>query len=103
MTRDEHMWLKLMEECAEVQQRVSKLIQFGINEVEPGQSADNLSRLRLEIFDLLAVLQIIEDMNLMPFVSEGIRREELEAHTKAKRAKIQKFLDYSIQLGMVTR
>lgn len=42
----------LIEECAEVQQRATKMLRFGVREVQPGQPDDNRRRLGLEIGDL---------------------------------------------------
>ena len=43
----------LQEECNEVGQRASKLSRFGYDEIQPGQSLNNLERLEDEIDDLL--------------------------------------------------
>ena len=97
MNRKEHLFLKLMEECAEVQQRVSKLLQFGPDEVQNGQIQTNMERLRFEINDVIAVIRLLEDTgNLIcngPFV--------LGNHEVAKRAKTEKYLKLSESLGLV--
>lgn len=46
----------LIEECAEVIQRATKLLRFGVEEVQPGQPLDNADRLSLEIGDALEVI-----------------------------------------------
>jgi hypothetical protein len=52
MTRDEHLMTIAMEECAEVAQRVSKAVRFGMEEIQPGQPLNvfvrntSLSRMR---------------------------------------------------------
>jgi hypothetical protein len=48
----------LMEECAEVQQRASKALRFGLDEIQPDQPHDNVHRLSLEVGDLVAVLDL---------------------------------------------
>ena len=45
----------LAEECAEVIQRVTKALRFGVDEVQPGQPHTNAQRLAHEIGDVLAV------------------------------------------------
>jgi hypothetical protein len=45
----------LIEECAEVAQRATKMLRFGVHEVQPGQPDDNAKRLSLEVGDLEAV------------------------------------------------
>lgn len=96
MTRHEHLYLKLMEEAAEVQQRVSKLLQFGSTEVEPGQTQPNDMRLRAEINDFLAIVEMIEDAGFLTMFPGG-----LELHIAEKREKVEKYLHYSMELGRV--
>lgn len=55
----------LMEECAEVQQRASKLIRFGRDEVQPGQALTNKTRLSHELGDLTAVVRMAEEVGLV--------------------------------------
>ena len=54
----------LIEECAEVQQRATKALRFGMGEIQPGQPDTNSARLAGEIGDLSAVLDMAvrEDM-----------------------------------------
>jgi hypothetical protein len=54
----------LMEECAEVTQRASKMIRFGITEVQPGQKLNNRERLSLEVGNLLEMFERIFDFAL---------------------------------------
>lgn len=46
----------LIEECAEVQQRATKMLRFGVEEVQPGQPDTNRLRLSDETGDLYALL-----------------------------------------------
>jgi uncharacterized protein YaaN involved in tellurite resistance len=96
MAKHEHLYLKLMEECAEVQQRASKLLQFGSEEAEPGQCLTNAMRLRQEINDLLTIIDMIEQAGF-----PMNRGEDLELHMAEKREKIAKYLQYSQKLGRV--
>ena len=52
----------LIEECAEVAQRATKMLRFGIDEIQPNQPHDNTQRLSVEVGDLLAVVD--ECMNV---------------------------------------
>lgn len=96
MTRKEHLFLKLVEECAEVQQRVSKLLQFGEHEIQTGQAADNISRLHAEVKDLVAVLILLEEYGL-PSIALATAPENVAA----KRERIEKYLQLSMQRGLV--
>jgi hypothetical protein len=54
----------LIEEAAEVQQRATKMLRFGRDEVQPGQSLTNAQRLSDEIGDLYALIEMAEDIGL---------------------------------------
>ena len=97
MNINEHLFIKLMEECAEVQQRVSKLLQFGPDEREPEQERTNVWRLRSELNDLIAIVVMLQDRGLIP-KTPG---HDMAMHVTAKRQKIAKYLAYSQELGMV--
>lgn len=67
MTREEHILTHGMEECAEVVQRISKAMRFGMQQVQranwdkpeqnPGQ-LDNAERIWREYVDLIAVMEM---------------------------------------------
>lgn len=100
MTRTEHLLTILAEECAEVAQRASKALRFGLAEVEPGQELTNAQRIMGEMNDLIAVYMLIAGPVVSPtsplFVgSEG---EWWKAHA-AKQAKVERFLAYSAECG----
>jgi hypothetical protein len=99
MTRTQLLYLKLAEECAEVTQRVSKIIQFGPNDKEPGCTLDNLTRLHDEVSDLIAVIAILREERLLP--EHGDAQEA--AHIELKRQKINRYLTYSQELGQVSK
>lgn len=58
--------LKLMEECSEVAQQASKQMQFGHNATN---LYNNARMLRLEVNDLLAVLDVLMDLGELPEIS----------------------------------
>jgi NTP pyrophosphatase (non-canonical NTP hydrolase) len=91
MTRTEHLLCILAEECAEVAQRASKAMRFGMAEVEPGQPHTNAERVCHEMADLVAVFQMLTNGRLLtdsPLVA-------------AKREKVERFLRYSAECGTV--
>lgn len=90
----QHYLLKLSEECSEVAQIALKTIQFGPTEVMPSQPLNNFQRCHLELDDLNAM---IEELNQMFGFGYIPNRERIEA----KKLKVRKYLDYSIELGMV--
>ncbi len=98
MNGTEYLIVKLMEEAAEVQQRASKLLQFGPAEIQAGHDKSNVERLRYEVNDLLAVITLLEMVKTLPRVSA----DELRNHIVAKSDKMLQFLAYSKALGCVS-
>jgi hypothetical protein len=99
MHQDEYLYSKLIEECAEVQQRVCKLLLFGPDErqetaptnlrgasVPPGTNAERLAG---EVCDLQIIIHLL---GFKPPTSEEV---------VAKRLKLEKYLNYAISLGRV--
>jgi len=93
MNRAEHLLACLAEECAEVAQRVSKALRFGLREVEPGQASDNADRIADELADLIAVGEIL--------VQEGIIPDPI-VETLEKLAKIERFMAISREQGVLS-
>ena len=60
MNKNEYLLTCLAEECAEVAQRVSKALRFGVTEVQQGQPLNNAERIMGEINDLIAVVEILQ-------------------------------------------
>lgn len=56
MTRQQHLLIRAMEECAEVTQSLSKALIFGLEDSRNGQ--DNRARILEEFTDLVAVLDL---------------------------------------------
>ena len=86
MNNKEHEVMNILsEECAEVIQAISKCHRFGINNYKPSKPKTNREHLEEELGDLLAMIDILQEMNV---VSWG----NLEV---AKRAKIEKLKKWS--------
>ncbi len=85
MKLHEHLLTLLTEECAEVQQRATKAMRFGLLEVQEGQKLDNAERIIDEFHDLIAVVILMERESIIPHAFPSA--EELEV-------KIKKKLDY---------
>lgn len=98
MTENEYYFLQLGEECAEVQHRISKLLRFGPDEIQDGNTIEtNSERLRYEIYDMLSVLEILEEKSLIQHLNQADR----QLHSDRKREKIERYLQYSKDLGIV--
>lgn len=94
MNRTEHLLSILAEECAEVAQRASKALRFGLTEVQPGQPFSNATRIEIEFYDLVAVYQMLLDNK--SFAVTGLNGDEC---IRSKKEKVEKFLKYSEECG----
>jgi hypothetical protein len=75
----------LIEECAEVTQRATKLLRFGVDEVQPGQPLSNMQRLCMEIGDLQVMIEFA--------IAAGIAdAREIEIGKEAKRHQLVRYL-----------
>lgn len=82
--------LILQEECAEVTQAVSKCFRFGPDQMKPGKERTNLNMLEEEIGDLLAMVELLTDLNI------GVTPEGLEQAKKNKFEKLKIWSDLNI-------
>lgn len=96
MTRKDHLLVILGEECAEVAQRASKALRFGIREVQKGSApsgaafAPNDERLLGELDDLLTAAKMLVDAGVLP---------RMPAPTEAKEAQVEKYFARSTEMG----
>lgn len=98
MNRTEHLLTCLAEECAEVAQRVSKALRFGLDEVQPGQAQSNAERISDEIVDVISVASILAAEGVLPqlLVSDLF---DAEQH---KLEKIERFMAISREQGVLS-
>jgi NTP pyrophosphatase (non-canonical NTP hydrolase) len=82
----------LQEECAEVIQAVSKISRFGIDNYKPGKPKTNREHLEEELGDMLAMIDILKEMNVVSW-------DNMEV---AKQAKIEKLKKWSNIYGTAT-
>jgi NTP pyrophosphatase (non-canonical NTP hydrolase) len=94
VTRTEHLLVILAEECAEVAQRTSKALRFGLDEVQPGQTETNAQRISGELADVFAAVDML--------INEGVIAYPDIARTLAKQKKVEEFLRYSAECGTLT-
>lgn len=95
MTRAEHLLVIAMEECAEVIQRLSKALRFGLDEVQPEQPLDNRERIRYEFSHLCAAMEMVDPSSPSGghiFPPDGKAMDE-------KREQVERFLAYSADCG----
>lgn len=95
MNTTEYLLSCLIEECAEVIQRATKAQRFGLHEVQPEQQLTNEERLAIELDDLTGTLELLAE--------HGVRLPPSSERVRAKILKVEKFMDYSRQLGTLHR
>lgn len=92
MNKEQYLLTKLAEECNEVAQMALKTQQFGMDEVYIDKS--NKERLHEELTDLLGIVQML---NIEFGFNYIIDRNGIER----KIEKVNKYLQYSVDLGKV--
>lgn len=93
-TRLDYMLFCLQEECSEVQKVASKMARFGHLSVGPDTSLNNMELMRDEVHDILgAYLLVCKELG----IDMVIDKEKIEAKTK----RIERFMQYSINDGLV--
>lgn len=84
------LFVCLMEEAAEVQQAVSKLIRFGSNNHNPKTpERTNVDDIMTEYYQLQAVMELLQEKGKLPILSP----EEIRYIKKDKKRKLKYFED----------
>lgn len=70
----------LAEECAEVIQRVTKALRFGVEEVQPGQPDSNSRRIGLELGDVMETVDKLRSCRTLDGrdIQDGMIRKEAQ-------------------------
>ena len=91
MTKTEYLMTCIIEECSEIQKEVCKGLRFGFDDINPATNETNLTAIKHELNDLLAVVEMIDE--LKDFKSEGliIRKQE----------KLKHWMEYSKEKGLL--
>lgn len=74
----------LSEECAEVIQAVSKINRFGMDNYKPGKPKTNRQHLEEELGDLMAMIDILQEMDVISYTN-------IEKAAEAKHEKLKKW------------
>ena len=79
----------LIEECAEVQQRVTKALRFGLDEIQEGQALTNAERIAIEVGDLQEMLHMC--------LNEGIlNMHYMDMGQLSKRRQLAKYMQHQV-------
>ena len=74
----------LQEECAEVIQAVSKISRFGLDNYKPWKPKTNREHLEEELGDLYAMIEILQDMDIVSWTN-------IEKAAEAKKEKLKQW------------
>lgn len=85
---------KLAEEASEIAQIALKTQQFGLHEKHPALQETNAERVHMELNDLLAVVDVLNEKFDFGFHEDQYAQEQ-------KKLKMLKYKQYSINLGLV--
>jgi hypothetical protein len=97
MNKTEYLLTCLAEECAEVGQRASKAIRFGLDETQPGQDKSNAMRMLLELMDVMAVFEMLIEQ--VPAYAEIDTEALYEQHKEQKLKALTAMMQYSVKCG----
>ena len=95
MNKLEHLLVCVAEECAEVQQAVTKMLRFGWDDINPSNGRTALGHCRLEIADLLAVLEMLKEAEHGYDFAVGKYTELM----KSKKQRVEGFMAYARKRG----
>ncbi len=95
MNRLEHILTCVAEESNEVGQRACKAGRFGLDEVQPGHSADNWERMIHEFHDLFGVLMMLSHEVERPWQDLIPAPHIIDAKVK----RVEKYMAYAAEQG----
>jgi len=101
MDRQQYLLTKLAEEASEVAQIALKTQQFGMDESRPNQPYTNRERIHQELIDLLTIVLMLNDETDLDFEFDVEDDPEIASRSEMKRAKVEKYYEYSRKLGEV--
>jgi len=87
----------LIEECAEVQQAATKILRFGLYAGDPGSDTNNQIDLAYEIIDLIAICEMLRDLNVIPYEMCGLYNPNNRTLLQAKKDKVIKHMPNDIE------
>lgn len=103
MTRKDLLLIQLGEEACEVSQAVSKQLRFGPNNKYPTQDDESAgNRLVTELIDLLTLVDMCLDEKIIPDDLLDKNHERVHELMELKRQKVEKYIEYSRNKGIIT-
>ncbi|MBM7688840.1 hypothetical protein BCR24_04730 [Enterococcus ureilyticus] len=98
MRKNEYLTLVAMEECAEIQQALSKAIRFGFDDHHPSRADEtNEEQLLTEFYQLTAMIEELQNQGII----ESFIREKIAEVKQNKIKKVYQYMDYSKKQGLL--
>lgn len=93
MNKKEYLSLVTMEECAELQQTLSKSLRFGFDDHHPEKTnQSNEQQVLEEYYQLVAMMEELQKKNIVNLLSE----EEIKNIKQTKIEKVYQYMEYSV-------
>lgn len=100
MREIENLCVVAMEECAELQQALSKSLRFGFHRYNPEMpEKDNATDILNEYYQLAGVMEMLIDSGCVGHFS----KEEIKYIKNRKRCRVSDFKELSISLGTIEK
>ena len=93
MDKIDNLLVCLNEECAEVQQAVSKALRFGLDNFYLDENKTNADDIIAECNDIIAVIEMLQEYNIVKIDRELVER---------KKRKVESFIEVSKRCGKIT-
>lgn len=85
MNKGKYLLTVLSEECAEVIQAASKSIRFGVDSGYPGETTTNREDVVQEFYEVMAVIEMLQERGILPIWSE----ERIKLQKEAKKIRVE--------------
>lgn len=89
MNKIEHLLTCLAEECAEIQQAISKALRFGLDDGHPEKTTTNAQDIAKECVDIIAIIEMLEDEGILKKIGtiQAINQKKIQVLHYMKYAK----------------
>lgn len=98
LTEEQYLQICCLEEASEVIHRISKVLRFGLDEIQPGQDKTNRTRLEGELVDFTAIVHMMGMKGIV-----NMRNPDLQTAFTDKLDKVRKYMDYSREQGTLEK
>jgi len=93
MNTTEHLLTCLAEECAELQQAISKALRFGLQDRYPGSNTTNAQDIAKESIEVLALIELLQEQGII------LKPRGTKDMVNAKRNRVNEYMKYAKTTG----